>query len=99
MVAGFARFQACPPSPADPNQQDKVSTAADMLWTQEPSTDAILLIAHFGNNGLRLARAKNGSAETAVPDDLPRNDVGVPVHEGTLGDICRCSNTVHTSSP
>src|SRR5262245_53067347 len=37
--------------------QDKVSTAADILWTEELNR-CDLLLAHFGHNGLRLARAK-----------------------------------------
>jgi colanic acid/amylovoran biosynthesis glycosyltransferase len=64
--------------------QDKVSTAADLFWTDELNRcDA--LIAHFGNNGLRLARAKK--RQRLAPPFVTifhGNDVGIPAHDGTL---------------
>lgn len=65
--------------------QDKVSTAADMLWTDELNRCDVL-IAHFGNNGLRLARAsKAGRLAPPFVTIFHGNDVGIPAREGTLG--------------
>ena len=64
--------------------QDKVSTAADMLWTQELNR-CDLLLAHFGGNGLRLARAKKRSRlAPPIVTIFHGNDVGIPAHDGTL---------------
>ncbi len=52
--------------------QDKVSTAADMLWTQELNR-CDLLLAHFGGNGLQAgASEKAQPARAAHRHDLPR---------------------------
>ncbi|MDW6022555.1 glycosyltransferase [Mesorhizobium sp. BAC0120] len=67
-----------------PKLQDKVSTAADMLWTEELNR-CDLLLAHFGNNGLRLARAKKQKRlAPPIVTIFHGNDVGIPAHEGTL---------------
>ena len=64
--------------------QDKVSTAADMLWTQELNR-CDLLLAHFGGNGLRLARAKKRNRlAPPIVTIFHGNDVGIPAHDGTL---------------
>lgn len=64
--------------------QDKVSTAADLFWNQELNR-CDLLLAHFGNNGLRLARAKK--RDRLAPPFVTifhGRDVGVPAHSGRL---------------
>ena len=64
--------------------EDKVSTAADMLWTGELNR-CDLLLAHFGGNGLRLARAKKrGRLAPPIVTIFHGNDVGIPAHDGTL---------------
>ena len=64
--------------------EDKVSTAADMLWTEELNR-CDLLLAHFGGNGLRLARAKKrGRLAPPIVTIFHGNDVGIPAHDGTL---------------
>ena len=64
--------------------QDKVSTAADMLWTHELNR-CDLLLAHFGGNGLRLARAKKRKRlAPPIVTIFHGKDVGVPAHDGTL---------------
>jgi len=64
--------------------QDKISTAADMLWTEELNR-CDLLLAHFGNNGLRLARTKKQNRlAPPIVTIFHGNDVGIPAHQGTL---------------
>lgn len=65
--------------------QDKVSTASDMLWNRELNR-ADLVLAHFGGNGLRLARMKRrGRLAPPLMTIFHGNDVGVLAHEGALG--------------
>ena len=64
---------------------DKISTAADMYWTR-PFNDCDVVLAHFGGNGLRLARArKRGRIEPPIVTIFHGNDVGLHRHSGTLG--------------
>jgi colanic acid/amylovoran biosynthesis glycosyltransferase len=64
--------------------QDKVSTASDMLWNRELNR-CDLVLAHFGGNGLRLARMKRrGRLAPPIMTIFHGNDVGIPAHEGTL---------------
>jgi colanic acid/amylovoran biosynthesis glycosyltransferase len=65
--------------------QDKVSTASDMLWNRELNR-CDLVLAHFGGNGLRLARMKRrGRLAPPIMTIFHGNDIGIPAHEGTLG--------------
>ena len=77
--------------------EDKVSTAADMLWTGELNR-CDLLLAHFGGNGLRLARAKKrGRLAPPIVTIFHGNDVGIPAHDGRWTDTCPCSGTARSS--
>lgn len=65
--------------------RDKVSTAADMFWNG-PFRDCDVILAHFGGNGLRLARAKRrGRVTPPIVTIFHGNDVGLHAHSGTLG--------------
>lgn len=64
--------------------RDKVSTAADMYWNAR-FDDRDVVLAHFGGNGLRLARAKKrGRLAAPIVTIFHGNDVGLPYHSGTL---------------
>ena len=63
---------------------DKVSTASDMLWNRELNR-CDLVLAHFGGNGLRLARMKRrGRLAPPLVTIFHGNDIGIPAHDGTL---------------
>lgn len=65
--------------------RDKLSTAADMYWNSVLN-DCDVIVAHFGGNGLRLARAKKrGRLAPPIVTIFHGNDVGVHHHSGTLG--------------
>lgn len=65
--------------------RDKLSTAADMYWNRAVN-DCDVIVAHFGGNGLRLARAKKrGRLAPPIVTIFHGNDVGVHHHSGTLG--------------
>ena len=80
-----------------PGLQDKVSTAADMLWTQELNRYDLLL-AHFGGNGLRLAR-ESATAGAALVTIFHGNDVSIPAHDGTLSRYLPLFNMARINSP
>ncbi|RCS22208.1 colanic acid biosynthesis glycosyltransferase WcaL [Phyllobacterium salinisoli] len=63
---------------------DKSSTAIDVLFSQKLRNFDVI-IAHFGGNGLRVARVLKRK-KLAVPliTIFHGNDVGVPLHEGKL---------------
>jgi colanic acid/amylovoran biosynthesis glycosyltransferase len=64
--------------------RDRVSTASDMLWNRELN-NCDLVLAHFGGNGLRLARMKKrGRLAPPLVTIFHGNDIGIPAHEGTL---------------
>jgi colanic acid/amylovoran biosynthesis glycosyltransferase len=68
-----------------PGLKDKVATASDMLWNRELNRSDLVL-AHFGGNGLRLARMKRrGRLAPPLVTIFHGNDIGGPAHEGTLG--------------
>lgn len=63
---------------------DKSSTAIDVLFA-EKLRGFDVIIAHFGNNGLRVARAmKKRKINVPLVTIFHGNDVGVPLHDGTL---------------
>jgi colanic acid/amylovoran biosynthesis glycosyltransferase len=65
--------------------RDKVSTAADLLNMRELNRCDVV-IAHFGGNGMRLARAKKRNRlRPPFFTIFHGSDVGVPAHKGTLG--------------
>lgn len=64
--------------------QDKMSVAADMIWNSKIN-DCDVVLAHFGGNGLRLARVKKqGRLSPPLATIFHGNDVGVPYHTGSL---------------
>jgi len=63
---------------------DKSSTAIDVLFADKLRGFDVI-IAHFGNNGLRVARAmKKRKIEIPLLTIFHGNDVGVPMHDRTL---------------
>ena len=63
---------------------DKISTAADVYWSDDIK-NCDVLIAHFGHNGLRLARVKKrGRLSAKIVTIFHGNDVGVHHRSGTM---------------
>ncbi|KXF75873.1 colanic acid biosynthesis glycosyltransferase WcaL [Paramesorhizobium deserti] len=63
---------------------DKSSTAIDVLFADK-LRDFDAIVAHFGNNGLRVARAmKKRKIAAPLVTIFHGNDVGVPLHDKTL---------------
>ncbi len=64
--------------------KDKVSTALDALSTRRLN-DFDVIVAHFGYNGVRVARLKKrGVIVPPIVTFFHGHDVGVPLHEATL---------------
>lgn len=64
---------------------DKASTALDIAFSGKLEKYDII-VAHFGNNGLRVARSiKRRRIDAPLVTIFHGNDVGGPMHDGTLG--------------
>lgn len=91
LMSRTRRWWQAPPMLGDnlrrlpPRLRDKLSTAADMYWNRAIN-DCDVVVAHFGGNGLRLARAKKrGRLAPPIVTIFHGNDIGVHHHSGTLG--------------
>lgn len=63
----------------------KAAAAADLVWNRQLN-DCDVLLAHFGDQGLRLARAKKrGRLSPPIVTIFHGFDVGMPQSTGTLG--------------
>ncbi|TIP38807.1 MAG: colanic acid biosynthesis glycosyltransferase WcaL [Mesorhizobium sp.] len=63
---------------------DKLSTAIDLLYARKLHK-ADVIVAHFGTNGLRVARViKRGRISAPLVTVFHGNDVGGPMHDNTL---------------
>jgi colanic acid/amylovoran biosynthesis glycosyltransferase len=63
---------------------DKLSTAIDLVHAQK-LRNADVVVAHFGTNGLRVARViKRGRISAPLLTIFHGNDVGGPMHDNTL---------------
>lgn len=63
---------------------DKASTALDIAFAGKLE-DYDVIVAHFGNNGLRVARAmKRRRIAAPLVTIFHGHDVGAPMHDGTL---------------
>ncbi|UCI07719.1 glycosyltransferase [Mesorhizobium sp. B1-1-8] len=63
---------------------DKLSTAIDVVHAHKLQK-ADVIVAHFGTNGLRVARAiKRGRISAPLVTIYHGNDVGGPMHDNTL---------------
>lgn len=64
---------------------DKLSTAIDLFHARK-LRKADVIVAHFGTNGLRVARViKRGRIAAPLVTIFHGNDVGGPMHDNTLG--------------
>jgi len=63
---------------------DKLSTAIDIAYARKLQ-NADVIVAHFGNNGMRVARAiKRGRISAPLLTIFHGRDVGEPLHDNTL---------------
>ncbi|MER8763318.1 glycosyltransferase [Mesorhizobium sp. M0968] len=63
---------------------DKLSTAVDIAFARKLQ-NADVIVAHFGNNGMRVARAmKRGRISAPLVTIFHGRDVGEPLHDNTL---------------
>ncbi|WP_352968031.1 glycosyltransferase [Mesorhizobium sp. M1406] len=63
---------------------DKLSTAIDIAYARKLQ-NADLIVAHFGNNGMRVARAiKRGRISAPLMTIFHGRDVGEPLHDNSL---------------
>lgn len=63
---------------------DKLSTAIDIAHARKLQ-NADVIVAHFGNNGMRVARAiKRGRISAPLVTIFHGRDVGEPLHDNTL---------------
>ncbi|WP_352908684.1 glycosyltransferase [Mesorhizobium sp. M0923] len=63
---------------------DKLSTAIDIAFARKLQ-NADVIVAHFGNNGMRVARAmKRGRISAPLVTIFHGRDVGEPLHDDTL---------------